>query len=74
MGIQFRTERAFVCFLPGAHTALVTETPWCTIRTFDEFVSQNIVAKNRLRTDDVIQYLIQFESASNILLNTHNLL
>lgn len=73
-GDTVRTKRAFVWFLPGALTALVTETPWCTIRTFAEFVSQNIVAKNRLRTDDVIQYLIQFESAFNILFNTHNLL
>lgn len=29
---------------------------------------------NRLRTDDVIQYLIQFEPAFDILLETHNLL
>lgn len=71
MGIKW-SERLFVFY--GAHTALVTETPCCTISKFVEFDSQNIVAKNRLRTDDVIQYLIQFESAFNILLKTHNLL
>lgn len=62
-----RSERLFV-FLPGVHTALVTVTPWCTIRKFVEFVSQNIVAKTSLRTDNVIQYLIQFESTFKILL------